>query len=75
VPELPDVEGFKRYYARHAAGRRVESVVAPAPSIVRNTSPQALGRALRGVTLGRPRRNGKWMLAPAGPCLILSTSG
>jgi formamidopyrimidine-DNA glycosylase len=71
VPELPDVEGFKRYYARHAAGRRVESVAVPARSIVRNTSPQALGRALRGVTLQRPERRGKWMLAPAGDHLVL----
>jgi formamidopyrimidine-DNA glycosylase len=71
VPELPDVEGFKRYYARHAAGRRVESIAVPAPGIVRNTSPQALGRALRGARLERPDRRGKWMLAPAGGHLVL----
>lgn len=71
MPELPDVEGFKRYYARHAAGRRVESVAVPARAIVRNTTPQALGRALGGVTLGRPERHGKWMLAPADGHLVL----
>jgi formamidopyrimidine-DNA glycosylase len=67
MPELPDVEGFKRYYARHAAGRRVLGTEAPAPAIVRNSTPRAVGAAIRGETLGRPSRRGKWMLAPTGP--------
>jgi formamidopyrimidine-DNA glycosylase len=65
MPELPDVEGFKRYFARHAAGRRIETVSVPNPAILRNTSPQGLGRALTGASFGRPRRIGKWLVAPA----------
>ncbi len=66
MPELPDVEGFKRYFARHAKGKPVRGVTAPTPAILRNTTPQALGAALRGQALGAPARRGKWMLAPAG---------
>lgn len=71
MPELPDVEGFKRYYARYAARRTVERIEVPSPAILRNTSPQGLGRSLRGRRLQRPHRRGKWLLAPAdGPVLV-----
>ena len=71
MPELPDVEGFKRYFARHAAGRRVRGVEVPNPAIVRNASPASLGRALGGRRFAKPRRIGKWMVAPTGgPALV-----
>jgi formamidopyrimidine-DNA glycosylase len=44
MPELPDVEGFRRYLARHAQGRRIERVEVPDAELVRNRSAQALGR-------------------------------
>jgi formamidopyrimidine-DNA glycosylase len=70
VPELPDVEGYKRYFARYASGRRVRAVVVPAPAILRNATPQGLGSALAGRQLGRPTRVGKWMLVRTdGPAL------
>ncbi len=59
------MEGFRRYFARHTQGRRVESVEVRAADIVRNTSPQALGRALKGRRFASPRRHGKWLIAPA----------
>lgn len=64
MPELPDVEGFLRLFRRRAAGRRVERVEVPDRGVLRNTSPQGLGRALRGRKLERPHRHGKWLLAP-----------
>lgn len=64
MPELPDVEGFRRFFAEQAAGARVERVSAPAPDVVRNTTPQGLGRALRGRRFGEPARHGKWLFAP-----------
>jgi formamidopyrimidine-DNA glycosylase len=71
VPELPDVEGFKRYFARHAAGREVRGVEVPAPAIVRNSSAAGLGRALHGRRFERPSRVGKWMVArTGGPALV-----
>ena len=77
MPELPDVEGFKRYFTRHASGRRVEGVDVRAADIVRNATPQGLGRALTGRRLMKPRRHGKWMILPLsgddtdrGPALL-----
>ena len=71
MPELPDVEGFRRFLARHASGRRIEGVSVPNPAILRNTTPQGIGRALSGRTLARPRRVGKWLLAPADGHILL----
>lgn len=66
MPELPDVEGFRRYLARHAEGQRIVGVRVPDRQIVRNRSPQALGRALRGARFASPTRHGKWLIAPVG---------
>lgn len=63
MPELPDVEGFRRELAEHAQGRRVERVTAPGPEVLRNTTPQGLGRALKGRRFQAPERHGKWLLA------------
>ena len=72
MPELPDVEGFRRYFARHARGKRVRGVEVPARDILRNTSPQRLARSLRGRRFGAPDRHGKWLLAPTGgPTLMM----
>ena len=70
MPELPDVEGFRRYLRRHAEGRRIERVRAD-PDIVRNTSPRGLGRALTGGRVGAPRRHGKWLACPVGDSTLL----
>lgn len=66
MPELPDVEGFRRVFAEHAAGRTVERVEVLDRSMLRNRRPQALGRLLAGQRLRDPRRHGKWMIVPVG---------
>lgn len=73
MPELPDVEAQRRTFAAHAQGKRVERVHAPDADIVRNTTPQGLGRGLRGRTFGKPWRHGKYLMAPTGdgPVLVL----
>ena len=72
MPELPDVEGFRRYWSRYVAGERVRRVEVPAPAIVRNRSASELGRALGGRRFERPGRHGKWMIAATdGPVLLL----
>lgn len=63
MPELPDVEAFRRYLADHAVGQRIERVEALDDDVVRNTSPQGLGRALKGRRFAKPDRHGKWILA------------
>lgn len=72
VPELPDVEGFTRYFNRFAAGGRLERVEVLDRVMLRNTTAQALGRALRGRRLERAERRGKWLLAPVeGPVVLM----
>jgi formamidopyrimidine-DNA glycosylase len=71
VPELPDVEGYRRFWVEHAVGRAVRRVVTTDPAILRNTTPRAVDRALRGRTFTEPVRHGKWLLCWSdGPCLL-----
>ena len=75
MPELPDVEGFRRVLSRHAKGKRIESVEVIDRSLLRGTSPQALGRALKGKRFLEPRRHGKWVIAPVGDVEVLMHFG
>src|SRR3954470_717454 len=70
MPELSDVEGFRRYLARHAAGRRIERVEVRDATLLRNTTPQGLGHAVRGERFGEPRRHGKGLFADAGAATV-----
>ena len=71
MPELPDVEQFRTFFHAHATGRTVRSVEAD-PTIVRNTDPAALDRALRGRRFEDPDRHGKWLIGwTDGPALLL----
>jgi len=72
MPELPDVEGFRRRLARHAGRRRIRAVEVHDAGVVRNTSAAGLRRALTGRHLEQPVRRGKWLIAPTdGPVLML----
>jgi formamidopyrimidine-DNA glycosylase len=72
VPELPDVEGFRRYWSRYMPGKTVRGVEVRTPAIVRNRHSASLRRSLSGRRLGRPDRRGKWLLASTdGPTLLL----
>jgi formamidopyrimidine-DNA glycosylase len=71
VPELPDVEGFRRYFARYAEGRRVVRVEVLDRQLVRNRSARALARALEGRRFETPGRHGKWLFAPVQDAEVL----
>jgi formamidopyrimidine-DNA glycosylase len=72
MPELPDVEAYRRFFSRHATGRTVRRVVVTDPAIVRNATPRALDRALRGHRFEEPERHGKWLVCwTDGPGLLL----
>jgi formamidopyrimidine-DNA glycosylase len=72
VPELPDVEGFRRELAGPLPGRRIREVDVHDPGVLRNTSAQTLGRRLAGHRFGAPRRIGKWLILPTdGPTLLI----
>ncbi|WP_406815849.1 Fpg/Nei family DNA glycosylase [Mycobacterium sp. M23085] len=72
MPELPDVEGFRRELAKTLPRRRIERVDVRDPGIVRNASPDALAGRLAGHRFGAPRRHGKWLILPTdGPTLLI----
>jgi formamidopyrimidine-DNA glycosylase len=72
MPELPEVEHDRRVLAEQAAGRLIERTVTTDPGILRNASPTALDRALRGRRFEEPERHGKWLLAwTTGPAVLI----
>jgi formamidopyrimidine-DNA glycosylase len=72
VPELPDVEGFRRTFVKRAKGKRLKAVHGIDASMLRNTSPQGLARVLKRKRFDRPERQGKLLICPAdGVALLL----
>jgi formamidopyrimidine-DNA glycosylase len=64
MPELADVEGFRRVLAEHAVGRRIKRVEVFDPGVLRGVSAPRLGERLRGRRFRPPRRHGKWLIVP-----------
>jgi formamidopyrimidine-DNA glycosylase len=71
MPELPDVEGFRRLVVEHLAGREIREVRVRNASLVRNATAADLRRALEGRTVTRVERQGKWLLVEAGEAEVL----
>jgi formamidopyrimidine-DNA glycosylase len=72
MPELPDVEGFRRTFRRHGAGKTVRRVHDVDRTLLRGTTAQALGRGLSGRRFEQPGRHGKLLLCGTdGPTLLL----
>lgn len=71
MPELADVDGWRRHFQRYATGHRVDRVDVRDDDVLHDTSPQGLGRALAGVELPSPERVGKWLLAPLGRSTLI----
>ena len=70
MPELADVEGFRRTLER-AVGRRIRGVLVNDAGVLRNVSPPALEKALVGKRLRPPERHGKWLQARTdGPTIL-----
>jgi formamidopyrimidine-DNA glycosylase len=72
VPELPDVEGFRRTFASHAGGKHLRAVRWIDASMLRSTTPLRLARGLKGKRFTRPTRQGKLLICPTdeGPTLL-----
>lgn len=73
MPELPDVEVFRRRLARTSLHQKIDRVRVTGPELLRGTSPQGLGRHLKGREFERTRRHGKYLFAEleGGPALVL----
>lgn len=64
MPELPDVEGFRRVAAEAADGTRAGPVRVRDPQVIRGLRPATFARWVRGRYVKAPRRHGKWLLLP-----------
>lgn len=73
MPELPDVETFRRYFDATSLGRRIETIDVRNPRILSGITPEALTAALTGRSFTGSERLGKNLLARIsdGPCLLL----
>ncbi|MER5390583.1 DNA-formamidopyrimidine glycosylase family protein [Saccharopolyspora sp. NPDC002686] len=63
MPELPDVEGFRRV-AQHAEKRQVRSVQVCDAQVLRGVGSEAFRNALQRRYFAAPQRHGKWVLLP-----------
>ncbi len=72
MPELPDVEGFRRTLASCARGRRIEAVEVTDSSVLHGVGVRRLRDRLRGRTVAQPERHGKWLVMPTedGPAVL-----
>ena len=75
MPELPDVEGFKRVLAGHAVGRRIERVDVHDSGVLRGVTARELDSNLRGRQFIEPLRHGKWLIARTGGPAVLMHFG
>ena len=66
MPELPEVEIYARYFARHALQQRIARVRVLDERILGAVRKDVFARMLRGHTFTRVRRHGKHLFADAG---------
>ncbi len=73
MPELPDVETFRRYLDATALHQRIARVHVEAPALLANATPQSLGRALAHRCFDSTHRHGKHLFAclDNGACLMM----
>jgi formamidopyrimidine-DNA glycosylase len=63
LPELPEVEAYRRFLTANAIGRRIASVPRLDASVVRHAEPQALAAQLVGSRVVATYRHGKLLFA------------
>ncbi|WP_405591087.1 Fpg/Nei family DNA glycosylase [Streptomyces sp. NBC_01190] len=73
MPELPDVEGFRRVLRECGQGRVIEKVAVADAGVLRDVSARRFRAGLEGHRLSAPERHGKWLIARTddGPALLL----
>ena len=72
MPELPDVEGYRRVLAAHLVGEVVRDVEVLDDSVIRNSNRRHFEATVRSRSLLRVDRRGKWLVAAlGGPALVL----
>ena len=72
MPELPDVERFRRVLCEHAVGETVRSVEVRDPGVIRATTAELFAARLTHRRFVGSERIGKWLIArTGGPCLVV----
>lgn len=77
MPELADVEGFRRVLAEHASDKTIDDVDVSDAQVLRGFDQHRIREALCGKRFGSPGRQGKWLTAPIldgwerQPCLLV----
>jgi formamidopyrimidine-DNA glycosylase len=72
MPELPDVERFRRILAEHGTGRRIEGIAVLDEGVLRDITAKRLDTSLAGRRFSVPERVGKWLIARTdGPNVLL----
>ena len=66
MPELPEVETYRRYFARHALHQRIARVDVRDERILGEIRADAFAKTLRGREFSETRRHGKHLFADAG---------
>jgi formamidopyrimidine-DNA glycosylase len=64
MPELPEVEIYRRYFQTHGLGRPVADVDVRDPRILDEVTPRTFEKRLRGRTFTATRRHGKHLFVP-----------
>jgi formamidopyrimidine-DNA glycosylase len=75
MPELPDVETFRRYLEGMALGQPIRRVRVEAPRVLDGITPHELDRRLEGRAISRAERHGKVLFAHAGAWWIVLRFG
>jgi formamidopyrimidine-DNA glycosylase len=70
MPELPEVEGFRRVVAEHVVGRRIERARFLDDWMLKDTSPSSAARRLRGQHVGSVDRKGKMLGVFTDPAVL-----
>lgn len=73
MPELPDVEIFRRYLTRHARKQSIDKTKVPCPELLESINAGGLGRQLRGHFIRKSHRHGKHLIAEldSGAALVM----
>ncbi len=71
MPELPDVEGFRRVLVAHGQGRRITGVKVADAGVLRGVSARRLRSELVGHRFVAPERHGKWLIARTDAPVVL----
>ncbi|MER5505169.1 DNA-formamidopyrimidine glycosylase family protein [Streptomyces sp. NPDC002766] len=71
MPELPDVEGFRKVLESCAEGRTIRRVEVRDTGVLHGVSARGLREALEGRRFTAPERHGKWLLAHTGGPTVL----